>query len=897
VDEKAEQELLDANKKRRKLTPSRKKLENPESASPRPVLRKDGVKQGRAPLSPAAERMRKSRARQSDKKKDKVKAKDTTARRETRQKRTAEEKAEDNHNRQKARGTRSSKAKREQKKRRRDAWAGRDPKKKEAHNAKRKKDREKRTPEQVEAENAKAKESMRGLTQARKGIVLDLAGSFETTKLWEVPGIDYVFDDFQDNPDSSTLLFYGDNGTWRDREPKMLIAWMRLFRKLISTMIDIGGDANTDCAKQKLGGLTKLCRESIEDEVTLLRVVYEHIKKDDWQSIFAFRDKEAIDNLEFAALDWLVTKGLDCGQECKALREKRQQERAPILDSWARSLIGMRLKVPGYWWGNWPRKHARTTYDCEVVDVDYQVREAEEEEEDDKRYFVIRDDGYGERYPIEYTNVREYARGVEQEGDKSYELPEKAPLRRMSEDREEYVQLCADTLKAVEAGSHENLVEESYKFISKRMVQILNSQRVTPEMQRELGQKFLDAQGRASSWSGATDFDEENFTSVDAPLLTCASCGFRAANDGREKDEKSLFQDKAVKLLHWAELDDEKRSEHLVRMGKPPLSLPVNDKGDEKDFETWRAYSRWPAEKPDELSEDATLPDWVFCKNIDGAPDRSKPKYFHLHPEFVQEFTDDHGRKDFKVKLCRNCCEFKPSEKTKTPMRSIARGVDFGSPSRVGLVRLTMRERQIISPVRHYECAVKIEPNDGKQRELSHSAIKGHSVLFDHDCPRVVKKLLSEESINGSIEIHFVGPDGQYDHLAKKALGSAQVSARPFAVYQWLSVLREVNAMYSDDDALPKFDARTRRMSPSFEEATELIDKCNKSLVENAINIATDEEIAKKADIARDDIREVRAASSRGEAALGVRGNDTSQNGDKVSPCSSGGEHRFPRVQ
>jgi flagellar biosynthesis GTPase FlhF len=323
VDEKAEQELLDANKKRRKLTPSRKKLENPESASPRPVLRKDGVKQGRAPLSPAAERMRKSRARQSDKKKDKVKAKDTTARRETRQKRTAEEKAEDNHNRQKARGTRSSKEKREQKKRRRDAWAGRDPKKKEAHNAKRKKDREKRTPEQVEAENAKAKESMRGLTQARKGIVLDLAGSFETTKLWEVPGIDYVFDDFQDNPDSSTLLFYGDNGTWRDREPKMLIAWMRLFRKLISTMIDIGGDANTDCAKQKLGGLTKLCRESIEDEVTLLRVVYEHIKKDDWQSIFAFRDKEAIDNLEFAALDWLVTKGLDCGQECKALREKR----------------------------------------------------------------------------------------------------------------------------------------------------------------------------------------------------------------------------------------------------------------------------------------------------------------------------------------------------------------------------------------------------------------------------------------------------------------------------------------------------------------------------------------------------------------------------------------------
>ena len=99
-----------------------------------------------------------------------------------------------------------------------------------------------------------------------------------------------------------------------------------------------------------------------------------------------------------------------------------------------------------------------------------------------------------------------------------------------------------------------------------------------------------------------------------------------------------------------------------------------------RDVETWKAYSRWPAEKPDDLAKDTTLPDWMFCKNDNGELDRSKPKYFHLHPEFVQEFTDDDGRKDFKARLCCNCCEFKPSEKTKAPMRSIARGVDFGSP-------------------------------------------------------------------------------------------------------------------------------------------------------------------------------------------------------------------------
>jgi hypothetical protein len=410
------------------------------------------------------------------------------------------------------------------------------------------------------------------------------------------------------------------------------------------------------------------------------------------------------------------------------------------------------------------------------------------------------------------------------------------------------------------------------------MNQIVDSQLITPEKQRELGQKFLKAQGRGVSWG-----EEENLTSVDTPLLTCASCGFRATNHGKDEDMQLLFEDKDVKSLHWAELDDEKRSEHLERMGKPPLSIPINDKGGTDDFnsvETWKAYSRWPAEKPDDLEKDTTLPDWMFCKNDNGELDRSKPKYFHLHPEFVEEFTDN-DRKDFKARLCRNCCEFKPSKKTKAPMRSIAKGVDFGSPSRVGLVRLTPRERQIISPVRHYQCAVKIEPNDGKQREHSHSAIKGHSVLFDHDCPRVVKKLLSEESINGSIEIHFVGPDGQYDHLTKKTLGSAQVSARPFAVYQWLKVLKEVNEMYSEyDDELEDFSIVAERIL-----------KCNKSLVEDAINITTEKKIAKETDIARDDVREVRVASGRGEEASTI--GNTSDSVDKASSCISIGRGSF----
>ena len=122
--------------------------------------------------------------------------------------------------------------------------------------------------------------------------------------------------------------------------------------------------------------------------------------------------------------------------------------------------------------------------------------------------------------------------------------------------------------------------EMCYNHAIERAEQILNSQRVTPEKQRELGQKFLKAQGRGVSWGKASEFDEEEIKSVDAPLLTCASCGFRPRSvHSKDEDMKLLFKDKDVKSLHWAELDDDKRSKHLAKIGKPSLHLPINNKG------------------------------------------------------------------------------------------------------------------------------------------------------------------------------------------------------------------------------------------------------------------------------------------------------------------------------
>jgi hypothetical protein len=370
----------------------------------------------------------------------------------------------------------------EREKRRTD-WANRDPKTKVAYNTKRKKRREKRTPEQVEAEKAAQRTSQRGLRRARKDVELARAGGFAKTKLWEVPGRDYKLKHFTEDPHQAVLAYYANSGSWRDREARMLMAWVHVRKTLNRELDDAKDAAGVERAERKLHCLSVLNRERLEDRVTLCQVVYEHIDERDWESMLDWQTKNSVNSFERAALEWLVTKGLHCGDDCKLLREKRK--RAPIVDAWARSLIGMKLKVPGRWWDNWPSRYARRNYDCEVVDVDYEGREAEEEEEDDERYFVIRD-GDGNRYPMEYKHVREYQRGVEQK--KKFDVPVKAYTNPIDDDFEK---LCKDALEDLNASNHGSVYEKDYKSIEKEAKRITRSQLVPPEKQQELGQRFL----------------------------------------------------------------------------------------------------------------------------------------------------------------------------------------------------------------------------------------------------------------------------------------------------------------------------------------------------------------------------------------------------------------------
>ena len=168
---------------------------------------------------------------------------------------------------------------------------------------------------------------------------------------------------------------------------------------------------------------------------------------------------------------------------------------------------------------------------------------------------------------------------------------------------------------------------------------------LTPEQKSEIMSKFHKAQGRGLAWGEKQCFTAENDNApetIDAPLLTCACCGFRNENKSelrRTYNEVDLSNETVHSMLKLREdVDDIEASDdedmidnqqrirtiqkrrsrktqalHRQLMEVEPLSIPYNDNGDTREVELWRLCSVWPAKKPEELVEDKDkLPDYMF---------------------------------------------------------------------------------------------------------------------------------------------------------------------------------------------------------------------------------------------------------------------------------------------
>jgi len=277
--------------------------------------------------------------------------------------------------------------------------------------------------------------------------------------------------------------------------------------------------------------------------------------------------------------------------------------------------------------------------------------------------------------------------------------------------------------------------QEEKEAAIQKLKERIKGQFVSPTRQKELGEEFLAAQGRGCLWGLKDEFVPGK--SIDAPIYACACCGFRAPDVldiGTVSYSYKPVEDlKEVLLLRDNDLHD-----HLYRMSDDTytMTLPIDEEGNTDVFPVWKAWSIW------------------------GHPE-NKEEYYHLHPEFVEEYQDKDkgGKVSYRAMVCDTCWKY--IMKGKKPPLSIASGVDFGHFRRIhpNLEPLSLFERHIVSKVRSYAQVIKIESNTNRRREHTQCTLKGCCIVFPHDSPTICRELLTEKSMKQNLCLHFVGAE------------------------------------------------------------------------------------------------------------------------------------------
>ena len=167
-----------------------------------------------------------------------------------------------------------------------------------------------------------------------------------------------------------------------------------------------------------------------------------------------------------------------------------------------------------------------------------------------------------------------------------------------------------------------------------------------------------------------------------APLLSCASCGVRQFQLGLEsaKNYQKIPIDRLVKLqLSHQQLET-------------LLAIPL-------------PYRRVVS----------------YFQSSNGL-------YYHLHPEFVTATTNDNTKLVSEIAtVCEKCHAVLVKPTSQVPKWSIAAGIDFGNPGRIGLPPLRLAEEYVIARVRLYVSIVKLTGYTTASRQ---HAKQGHVISF-----------------------------------------------------------------------------------------------------------------------------------------------------------------------
>eukprot|EP00956_Cyclotella_meneghiniana_P001190 scaffold1350_cov56-Cyclotella_meneghiniana.AAC.3 len=106
---------------------------------------------------------------------------------------------------------------------------------------------------------------------------------------------------------------------------------------------------------------------------------------------------------------------------------------------------------------------------------------------------------------------------------------------------------------------------------------------------------------------------------IDALILGCACCGSRSI------DVEDSYIRQSLSNLQCLKLDEDEAEQHLDRIERYNLELPIDDTGLTKTFNLWKAWRIWPQKN---------------LKKTD-----SSASYYFLHPELVELIGDDEAPK------------------------------------------------------------------------------------------------------------------------------------------------------------------------------------------------------------------------------------------------------------
>ena len=201
-------------------------------------------------------------------------------------------------------------------------------------------------------------------------------------------------------------------------------------------------------------------------------------------------------------------------------------------------------------------------------------------------------------------------------------------------------------------------------------------------------------------------------------------------------------------------------------------------------------------------------------------------KRFWIHPELVEQGTDGIA----SVRLCKHCHDCLASRPrgrnigAKLPELSIANGIDFGNPDRLGLPELTLVEMYLLSPVRLYGSVIKLRPfeKDGDVRILN-----GHLIAFLQLSANALGAIRSNairyprlDDVRRLVTVSFLGDRGQLERMLNG--GDSRIpkdlTVRPDVVYLWLAALCVLNPEHFPPDSI---NNRTEAIDAELRELTQ----------------------------------------------------------------------------